>query len=565
MNRRLKIAHLSGPTATIQNSPPLVTSNKARRKHGLQPLTGDTSEEMKYDALRPQRLAAPAKVYVEQFSAHPLEADADDLYAAPDGYLDEAGRFFETRRSPHDRPVYEIELLPEDGLYPLPYMARQSDGSPWEEECAFAGAPAEKARQGFYPDGSRVFEEIDRLAVNAEGKASTISNMASISFFRVMPPAGFVKGLSSDKRRDQGEGDIVPETRGQDFFPYKPRNLSAQPPRPALARLTNRVHGILTQGDFDGAIWTQGSPNIEDTVYWFNLLIDTTIPIAGNAAQRPHGEISADGSRNIVDSISYIKSRAWADQNGCNRFGTVLVQDQLIHAARDVVKGDARPGGYVVTGGMGGIVGQLGHKSRCFVKYVPDYKHTFRSDVRLTVLPETTRAVARDQGRLSYVDVPIKTREGLLHEDAIPSVSIVKDGGYCGMEWDASSEHEVDLIALIDHKLSLKRLTGLVAEGTTPTGNMTSSARLRLIVRAAFCGIPAVRVGRGAPNGFADDHPFLIAGSNLTSTKARLLLMACLMRFGSGPIAADPDNPTDAEKSALSKYVRQYQDVFDTH
>jgi L-asparaginase len=32
---KIRIAHLSGPNATIQNTPPLVTSNKARQKHGL--------------------------------------------------------------------------------------------------------------------------------------------------------------------------------------------------------------------------------------------------------------------------------------------------------------------------------------------------------------------------------------------------------------------------------------------------------------------------------------------------------------------------------------------------
>ena len=41
----------------------------------------------------PQRLAAPVTVYVEQFSAHPLERDAAELYAPPDGYLDVRGRF----------------------------------------------------------------------------------------------------------------------------------------------------------------------------------------------------------------------------------------------------------------------------------------------------------------------------------------------------------------------------------------------------------------------------------------------------------------------------------------
>jgi len=38
-SKKVRIAHLSGPTATIQNTPPLLTSNKARVKHGLPLLT----------------------------------------------------------------------------------------------------------------------------------------------------------------------------------------------------------------------------------------------------------------------------------------------------------------------------------------------------------------------------------------------------------------------------------------------------------------------------------------------------------------------------------------------
>ena len=39
MAKKIKIAHLAGPNATITNTPALVTSNKARRKHGLPLLT----------------------------------------------------------------------------------------------------------------------------------------------------------------------------------------------------------------------------------------------------------------------------------------------------------------------------------------------------------------------------------------------------------------------------------------------------------------------------------------------------------------------------------------------
>src|SRR2546422_6377408 len=88
-----RIAHLAGSNATIQNSPPLVTSNKAREKYGLPVLTGSDGRALRFDALRPQRLAAAVTVYVEQFSAHPLERDAAELYGPPDGYLDGRGTF----------------------------------------------------------------------------------------------------------------------------------------------------------------------------------------------------------------------------------------------------------------------------------------------------------------------------------------------------------------------------------------------------------------------------------------------------------------------------------------
>src|SRR6202165_2273151 len=105
-SRKTRIAHLAGPAATIQNTPPLVTSNKARAKHGLPLLKDADGAALLHDALRPQRLAAPAKVYVEQFSAHPLESDAAELYGPPDGYIGTDGVFRKQRRDERDRAAY---------------------------------------------------------------------------------------------------------------------------------------------------------------------------------------------------------------------------------------------------------------------------------------------------------------------------------------------------------------------------------------------------------------------------------------------------------------------------
>jgi L-asparaginase len=563
--QKLRIAHLAGPTATIQNTPPLVTSNKARARHDLPLRTDESGGVPKFDALRAQRLAAPAKVYVEQFSAHPLEKDAAELYGPPDGYLTEDGRFTKSRSSDSDKPVYEIELLPEDGLYPLPYMARQADGQAWEEEGAGPLAPRAKSRQGFYPDGSRSFEEIDRLGIGYDGLSGLVSSLADVDFYRVLPPAGYVKGLPAAERSDEGEGDIPAEKSGTDFFPYKPYHLGVQPPRPALARVTNHVQAVMSSGLYDGAVWTQGSPNIEETSYWFNLLIDTTAPIACNAAQRPQGQLSADGPHNIVDSLRYIKSNIWADENGRNRLGTLLVQEQQFFAAREVAKVDARPGGYSALGGHGGILGQISHSGRIAVTYLPAYKHTWRSELRLPLLPAAVEAVRNGATGLERIIVTIKDADGQLLETAIPSVSIIKDGGYCGMDWSEDPDLELDLMASVDHKLGLGMLGGFVVEGLVPYGNMTSAARLKVIQRAVYSGIPVARVGRGATEGFADPHPFIIAGSNLTSTKARMLLMACLMKFGSYPSAKDPLNPTAEEKSATAAVMAKYQEIFESH
>ncbi|MGE3914045.1 MAG: hypothetical protein AB7K36_32175, partial [Chloroflexota bacterium] len=191
------IAVFSGPTATVQNSEPLITSNKARSKYGLPLMTAPDGAPVRFDALRPQKLAAPVTVYVEQFSAHPLEADAAELYAPPDGYLDASGAFHRQRQSDADRPVYEVVLEPSDGLYWLPYMARQVDGSAWESECAFPLAPADQCRQTFYPDASRIIEEIDRLGLDNEGRASILAGKAEFAFFRAAPSGGYKKGLPS--------------------------------------------------------------------------------------------------------------------------------------------------------------------------------------------------------------------------------------------------------------------------------------------------------------------------------------------------------------------------------
>ncbi|HEX9455277.1 MAG TPA: asparaginase domain-containing protein [Candidatus Binatia bacterium] len=573
-NVKARIAVFSGPTATIQNSEPLVTSNKAREKYGLPARTHKDGSPLRFDVLRAQRLAAPVTIYIEQFSAHPLEKDHAELYAPADGYLDSSGVFHKEPTSSHDKPVYQVILQPEDGLYPLPYMARQTNGQPWEMDGTEKNVGTEFCRVPFFPDASRLFEEIDRLGISDEGIGCLLTAKADFDFYRALPSGGYAKGRSAGERTDVGEGDIPPEIRGSDFFPYRPGYLRKEPPMAALAQVTNVVQRALGSGKYLGAIWLEGSPFVEETIYWLNLLIDTRVPISGNSSQRPHGAIANDGDRNIVDSVNYITSRIWADENGCDCVGAVAILDEQIFTSRDVQKGDARPGGYVATGGHGGIIGRMGHPGLPQFSFKPIKLHTYKSLVNLTRLPAEVQGSRMQEPALSsskgstigMVAVPIKDAEGNLVATAIPKVTITKHARYLPEDTSGDARSEVDILARIEKNLHDAPLAGFVAEGSAPFGAMSNSVDAAL-KRATFSGMPVVKVGRGNAGGFVDAtrDPLAIAGSNLTATKARLLLMACLMKFGCLPPAADAAKPSAAETEATKAKLKQYQEIFDTH
>ena len=553
--RRPRIAVFAGPNATVLNSQPLVTSDKGRAAHGLPPRLDARGRRLRFDALRPQRLAQPVTVYVEAFSAHPLEADAEHLYGPPDGFRDATGEIHEEPSSPDDVPVHRIELRPEDGLYPLPYMAVQTDGRPWDGDEATPFGPAANARQPFYPDASRVFEEIDRLQPGDDGLAGHLDRLADYEFFRPAPPGGWTR---------------AGEERGRDFFPYRPPHLIRQPSRLALARITNEVQRTFASGRFDGGLWLEGSPYVEETAWWLNLLIDTTGPIAACASQRPHGAVGNDGDRNIIDAVSYLVSDAWAGDDGRDVLGAVVVMDQRIVASRAIQKADARPGGYEVTGGHGGVFGTVTRLGQPRITSRPVQLHTWRSEVRLSLLPERTEGVRAASGgidgRITQVDVAVLDREGGLVPEAIPVVGLVKHGQYIEESDDVDVEQEVAILAWLGRALARHPLAGIVAEGAAPFGSVNESAELALR-RTVFSGLPVVKVGRGNADGVAEGTyaPFAIAGGNLTATKARLLLMACLLRFGALPPARDSGAPTPGEVRSTQAGLDRFRAVFARH
>lgn len=551
-NGRPRIAVFAGATATVLATNPLVTSEKAYAKYGL-----DSHGAPVPHGLRPQRLAAPATVYIEQFTAHPLESDAAELYGPPDGYVSAGGVFSTSRQSAEDVPAYEVTLDPSDGFYLLPYMARQADGTPWQGDGVADGAPAGQSRQGFLPDASRLIEEIDRFEVEETGHEPRLTATADFEFFRVVPSGGYTKGLPGHLRTDAGASDVAPEQAGRDFFPYRPTRF--EPPPEKLAHLTNMVQDVLSSEEFDGGIWLEGSPYVEETAYWLHLLLDIDIPLVCTA-----GSIGQPSRRNVVDAVRYICSGAALDDEGKDRVGVVGVIDEMIISARELQKADDRPGGFVATGGHGGILGTIGRPGSVMLTFVPARRHTSTSDVRISALPPAVRGWQATGGELRPVMVNVLDGQGRIRSQAIPRVSIVKHARYREEAERDAPVPEVDGRAEVN--LSRHPLAGFVAEGGTPYGQVGSDVD-RALRRAALRGMPTVKVARGNADGFVPSEltPLAIAGGNLTATKARLLLMASLLKLGALPAARDPETPTGEELAAIEAKLIEYQRLFDTH
>ena len=257
-------------------------------------------------------------------------------------------------------------------------------------------------------------------------------------------------------------------------------------------------------------------------------------------------------------------SGIWKDEAGRDSIGAVTTIDELIVSAREVQKGDDRPGGYIVTGGHGGVVGTMGKPGPAVITYRPNRHHTFNSAVRLDLVPEVVAGVRLGAAGLpEAVAVRVRDAAGDLLESAIPKVTIFKHARYDEGSTDAAAEIEV--MGRLAHDLEHAPLAGFVAEGSVPYAHVGPSrdAAIRL---AIFSGLPVVKVSRGNADGYVfARNPMGIAGANLTATKARLLLMACLLRFGALPPAKDPANPTADEMAATAAAIRRYQEVFDTH
>ncbi len=84
--------------------------------------------------------------------------------------------------------------------------------------------------------------------------------------------------------------------------------------------------------DLAGIVIGHGTATLEETAYFLNLTVKTSLPVVLVGAQRPSSALSSDAGMNLVNAIRVAAS---ADARG---MGVLVVLNDEIHAAREVTK-----------------------------------------------------------------------------------------------------------------------------------------------------------------------------------------------------------------------------------
>jgi L-asparaginase len=227
----------------------------------------------------------------------------------------------------------------------------------------------------------------------------------------------------------------------------------------------------------DGIIVTHGTFTTEETAYFLHLTVSTDKPLVVVASQRKHDEVGNDGDRNLLDAVRLALCREARGK------GVLVTLHEEIHSARDVVKINQRPGGFVSLGRS-----MLGHIEEDQVSFyaAPMRCHTFRSEFDIRDIRE------------------------------LPRVDVI--AAYVGAD-DAAARACVAAGA-----------QGLVISGYAYNGR-PSADQLEGIEKIAASGIPVVLSNRGGHGRIPVDwnDPF-VQGDSLVPHKARILLMLGLTK-----------------------------------
>ena len=247
-------------------------------------------------------------------------------------------------------------------------------------------------------------------------------------------------------------------------------------------KLARRLNAVLAEPGTNGALITHGTDTLEETSYFLSLVTKSDKPVVMVGSMRPATATSADGPGNIYNGVAVV-----ADA-GAARKGTLVVLNDVIHYARNVVKTDTTS--------------------------VQTFASVNRGPAGLV-----------NTGKIFWFE-PMDKKVGKATEfsvdalDKLPRVDIIY--AHANMSAD-----------LIDAAIA-RGAKGIVVAGVGD-GNMTTPA-LDALTKAAKSGVVVVRSTR-LPEGIVlrnnevnDDEKGFVASGELNPGKSRVLLQLALTR-----------------------------------
>jgi L-asparaginase len=96
--------------------------------------------------------------------------------------------------------------------------------------------------------------------------------------------------------------------------------------------LKNRIEQAVTSESIEGVVITHGTDTLEETAYFLDLTLQTSIPVVLTGAMRSSNEIGSDGPYNLLSSVKVATSEDAVGK------GVLVVLNDEVHTAKNVTK-----------------------------------------------------------------------------------------------------------------------------------------------------------------------------------------------------------------------------------
>jgi L-asparaginase len=236
---------------------------------------------------------------------------------------------------------------------------------------------------------------------------------------------------------------------------------------------------------YDGAVVTTGTDTMEEIAYFLDLTVRSEKPVVVTGAMRPWDVIGTDAPANLYNAIKL------AGSGKTKSFGTVLMLNDVIHAAREVTKSNAHRMDTFETP----MLGALG--------YIDE------TNIRIYRAPGRALKAGKPEWATPF-DLETITK------DKLPAVEIV----YAYQEAGGGAING----------LVSEGVKGIVTSGTGAGGisSKMSAARTNAIKQGVIF-VTTTRTGSGTMYGGGNG---IIAGDSLNAQHARIMLLLSMAFSG---------------------------------